>query len=80
MHVQREHADEDASQLWRSVGAALLAAGPHTVDPPGVRTNKEDFVKQGLRMRRCAPLRFADLAAGLGPRPSLLSRQACRPP
>lgn len=56
MHAQREAADQDAAKLWRDVGAALLAAGPHTVDPPAVRTNKEDFVKQGRRMRPCAPI------------------------
>ena len=49
---ERERLDGEAATLWQGFGAAVLAAGPHTIDPPGERSNKFDFVKQGLRMRR----------------------------
>lgn len=53
MHSERHQVDIDSANLWQGVSAALLAAGPHTIDPPGVRTNKVDFVRQGRRMRGC---------------------------
>ncbi len=56
LHRDRERLQNEASSLWQSFNAAVLAAGPHTMDLPGERSNKFDFVKQGLRMRRCAPL------------------------
>lgn len=37
---------------WSQVQQALLAAGPHVVQPPGERTNKHDFVRIGKRMDR----------------------------
>lgn len=43
-------ADKQAAALWTRVEQALLAAGPHTVKPPGTRTNAADFVRLGLRM------------------------------
>ncbi len=53
LHRDRERLHSEASSLWQSFSAAVLAAGPHTMDLPGERSNKFDFVKQGLRMRRC---------------------------
>ncbi len=49
---EKERLDGEAATLWQGFNAAVLAAGPHTIDPPGERSNKFDFVKQGLRMRR----------------------------
>ena len=54
LHRDSERLHGEASSLWQSVSTAVLAAGPHTMDPPGERSNKFDFVKQGLRMRRCS--------------------------
>ena len=68
LHNERERLDGEGATLWRGFSAAVLAAGPHTMEPPGERSNKFDFVKQGLRMRRSdGPLlRIAALALIFG--------------
>lgn len=50
--LELSEADRRAAALWGRVEQALLAAGPHAVQPPGVRTHETDFVRLGKRMDR----------------------------
>lgn len=50
--LRQQRAEGQAAALWVGVEQALLAAGPHAIQPPGVRTNAVDFVRFGVRMDR----------------------------
>ena len=39
-------------ELWDSVWIALNAAGVDVAEPPGIRNEMHDFVRDGLRMSR----------------------------
>ncbi len=42
-------------ELWDSIWTALLASGVDVAQPPGIRTDAHDFVRDGLHMSRyCA--------------------------
>ena len=40
--------------LWDDIWTALSAASVDVAEPPGIRTDAHDFVRDGLRMSRCA--------------------------
>lgn len=39
--------------LWDDIWTALSAAGLDVAQPPGIRTDAHDFVRDGLHMSRC---------------------------
>lgn len=44
--------------LWDDIWTALIAAGLDVAQPPGVRTDAHDFVRDGLHMSRCPSVTF----------------------
>ena len=39
--------------LWDDIWTALINAGVDVTEPPGIRTDAHDFVRDGLHMSRC---------------------------
>lgn len=50
--------------LWDAIWTALSAAGLDVAQPPGIRTDAHDFVRDGLHMSRC-PVCFLLYTAAL---------------
>lgn len=42
-------------ELWDSIWTALSASGVDVAQPPGIRTDAHDFVRDGLHMSRYYP-------------------------
>lgn len=56
IHTRRQH-------LWDAIWTALSAAGVDVAQPPGIRTDAHDFVRDGLHMSRCRVCLFLYTAA-----------------
>lgn len=49
--------------LWDDIWTALSAAGVDVAQPPGIRTDAHDFVRDGLHMSRCVFCLFLYITA-----------------